>query len=67
MRVGDVVVYISERHRVRATVVGVVGSGSSGYKFLDLRVPGRPIVVNVPHANDRVEGRGYWIPEAEAV
>lgn len=62
MKQGQPVTYV-DAHGLNHTaiIMATVGSGSSGYKTLDLQVPGRPIVVNVPHANDRTEGRGYWV------
>ena len=62
MRVGDTAVYISVNGvRTVAEITRLTGSGPSGYKTLNLQLPGGTQLNDVPHAKDRLTGSSYWL------
>lgn len=61
MRGGDLVVYHGvDGRRHQATVTSLSGTGESGFKILDLQLPGGTQVTGIVHESDRTTGSGYW-------
>lgn len=61
MRAGQLVTYVrGDGTSTAAVVAAVPDSGPSGFKVLDLVLAGRT-VSHVPHAADRVAGKGFWV------
>lgn len=65
MRIADRVTFVDAKEkRHAATVTGVVDTGASGYKMLDLSYDGGS-AERVPHGRDREKGKGFWLLETE--
>ena len=59
MKTGQQVTYTKGRSKKDATIVGITGSGPSGYKTLDLLFANGKVAKDVPHKNDDAK-EGYW-------
>lgn len=60
MKVGGTVNYIGEGYELRkADITGVVGTGASGYKTLDLVLADGTVYNDVPHEKDANSGP-HW-------
>lgn len=58
MKAGQRVTYVERGRTYDAEIVGVPGSGPSGWKTLDLQV-GQSVREAVPHERDKGR-KGYW-------